>query len=472
MVGVDHQITGGQIGVGLDLLPVTVALGRLSPPLLPADRGGELSLGEDRQLQLGPLRPGGETAQGDPDLPRRGHGRPLEVQRRGNLPLLENPLQILGPGLVAAEEEHAAAGGEIGLHVPRRGVQAPAVAAQLLGTHRQQHLGRQDIPGGGQRLHHAQREVRQRRLPLPLAQEQGGEIHALPPLQQGLRVLLGLEERPLHPLGHPPALAEDQQGVLWQKIEGAGGPRPDQLPGRQEQGGGDVADAPLGGQIELPHGVDLVIKEVAAHRLLHPGGEHVEDAPPQGELPHALHLLRPGVPGGHQPLRQGGQVHLRPDGEGDGALPQGRGLPGALEEPLRRGHQHRSLPPVQPVEGLNPPVLPLPGCHRPLGDIELPAVELQRRLPGEDGEIRGHPLRLALVAADHRQGPSQRLTQGGGQRGPVHRGQPGEGHRGASPSDGLNGLRRLRQRRNPSEKLPHHAPPLSLSPSGAAGPKG
>ena len=41
--------------------------------------------------------------------------------------------------------------------------------------------------------------------------------------------------------------------------------------------------------------VDFIVKELAAHRLLHQGGEDIQNAAPQGKLPHALHLIAPGV---------------------------------------------------------------------------------------------------------------------------------------------------------------------------------
>ena len=62
-------------------------------------------------------------------------------------------------------------------------------------------------------------------------------------------------------------------------------------------------DFPTGG-VKYAQGVDLVVEKFAAHRLLHPRGEHVQDAAPQGELSRALHLVAPGVSGSGQPPGQ------------------------------------------------------------------------------------------------------------------------------------------------------------------------
>ena len=58
---------------------------------------------------------------------------------------------------------------------------------------------------------------------------------------------------------------------------------------RQDPSGGHVPGPPLGAGVEGAHGVDLIVKKLAPHRLVHQGREHVQNAAPQGELAHALH---------------------------------------------------------------------------------------------------------------------------------------------------------------------------------------
>ena len=73
VVGVDHQVSWLQIRVGLDFLAVGVLF---HPGPLPG-RGGQLALGQHRQLQRGPLAPGGEGSHGNPDFPGDGHAAAL-----------------------------------------------------------------------------------------------------------------------------------------------------------------------------------------------------------------------------------------------------------------------------------------------------------------------------------------------------------------------------------------------------------
>ena len=79
---------------------------------------------------------------------------------------------------------------------------------------------------------------------------------------------------------------------------GSGGP----LLGRSTSPGGEEGDglplggAPLGDGVKQAQGVDLIPPELDPHRQVQAGGEHVQDAPPQGELAHPLHLVAPGVP--------------------------------------------------------------------------------------------------------------------------------------------------------------------------------
>ncbi|CAN3974866.1 Lineage-specific thermal regulator protein, partial [Dysosmobacter welbionis] len=81
-----------------------------------------------------------------------------------------------------------------------------------------------------------------------------------------------------------------QGGQLVRKTgQASGGAVGQHLRRRQDPGGGHVPDPPLGAGVEGAHGVDLIVKKLAPHRLVHQGREHVQNAAPQGELAHALH---------------------------------------------------------------------------------------------------------------------------------------------------------------------------------------
>ena len=379
VVLVDHQVPGGQVRVGLELLPVGVLF---DPLALPHGRSGELPLRQHRQLQGRPLAAGGQGAQGQPHLARRGHGGAGQIQRRRDAPLLQQPLEVPGPGLPAAEHQHRAAAVPVVLQVRDGGLQASAVRGELLGVHGQQPPGPQGVPGGGQGVLHDDGEVLQRRVQLLRRQSQAGVIpRQQPGGEQRLRILLELESGVLHPLVHPAALAEEHRRIRGQVVDAGGDLRVDgrQIPvrgrrgraapqplrvlpqglddplrlllfrassvrqggellrqprqaalravgqhlrRRKDQRGVHVPGPPLGGGVKGAHGVDLVVEELTAHRLVHQGGEHVQDAAPQGELAHALHLVAAGVPGGEQTLRQLPQLRLPPAVQGDGQGPQ------------------------------------------------------------------------------------------------------------------------------------------------------
>ena len=122
----------------------------------------------------------------------------------------------------------------------------------------------------------------------------------------------------LGPVGGPGGVEEGHQGVLGQVVrrrcqgvvDGRQGQvrgiglRADDLPGGKEGAGLPLGGAPLGHRVEEAHGVDLVPPELHAHRQVQAGGEHVQNAPPQGELAGSLHLVAAGVPGGDQEIGQ------------------------------------------------------------------------------------------------------------------------------------------------------------------------
>ena len=514
VVDMDHQVAGAQVRVGLELL----AVGAVFQLLALVGRGGQLALRQNRQLQLGPFAAGGQGAQGHPHLTGGGHGGVLQVQCRRDVPLLQQPLEVPGPGLAAAQHQHGAAAGAVVGHVAHGGLQAAAIGGELLGVHAQKAPGPQGIPGGGQGVFHDDGKLLQGAVQFlggqhqlcPVSRQQSG-------LQQGLRVLLVLEEGAFHPVLHPAALTQKhhalrrqvmdarrplrvdsgqiavraahggpaaqplrvlpqgldrplrlllfgqfvrQGGQCIRQSRGAAGGRVGQhLRRRQHQGGPDVFHPPLGPGVKGAHGVDLIVKELAPHRLLHQRGEHVQDAAPQGELAHALHLLAAGVTGTGQLLRQ--FLQFRPLSH--------RQRPGQGHQPLRRqgpgrqgvggGHDDRCLAPGHGVQGRQAALLPGPGADGTRMQLPLPAqqrhrLQLQQRL-----QIPGKHLGLPLVTAHEHRRAVQRPGHGSAHTGPLHRLQPVHRRRTAALLHPADELRHLRDGIQFLQKLFHSSIP-------------
>ena len=241
------------------------------------------------------------------------------------------------------------------LQVRDGGLQTAAVGAELPGVDGQQAAGLQGVPGGGQRVQHHHRKIRQLR-----EQRLSGKTdlrrvpHHQTGLHKGLRVLMELKQHGFHPLFNAPSFAEEHHGVRRQVVRASGGVRVDQaqiavqsidlrtvpeafrvspeslgnflsvfflsvLDGqlfdllrqmgkpaggqsrqnfrrRQQQCGGYIFRPPLGAGVEQSQRVDLIVEKLAPHRLLHQRGEHVQNTAPQSELAHALHLIAAAIP--------------------------------------------------------------------------------------------------------------------------------------------------------------------------------
>ena len=84
---------------------------------------------------------------------------------------------------------------------------------------------------------------------------------------------------------------------LVRKMGRAAGGQPRQhLRRRQQQCGGYIFRPPLGTGVEQSQRIDLIVEKLAPHRLLHQGGEHIQNTAPQSELAHALHLIAAAIP--------------------------------------------------------------------------------------------------------------------------------------------------------------------------------
>ena len=84
--------------------------------------------------------------------------------------------------------------------------------------------------------------------------------------------------------------------LLRQMGKPAGGQPRQHLRRRQQQCGGYIFRPPLGTGVEQSQRIDLIVEKLAPHRLLHQGGEHIQNTAPQSELAHALHLIAAAIP--------------------------------------------------------------------------------------------------------------------------------------------------------------------------------
>ena len=167
MVDVDHQVAHLQVGVAQQPL-AAVGLGLAGLFGLAGQGTGQLPLRQDSQLQGRPLTAGGQRPHGDERLARGGDGIALQRQDGGDMAPLEELLHITAADRAAAEHQYAEAGGQIVGDVGGGGIQAAAVAGELLGADVQQQAGRQQIAAGGQALQLAEGKAGERRLQLRL----------------------------------------------------------------------------------------------------------------------------------------------------------------------------------------------------------------------------------------------------------------------------------------------------------------
>ena len=137
-----HQIPGGEIGKGLQLL----AVGVLFQFQLFLGGGRQLALRQHRQLQLRPFAACGQGPYGDPQLAGGGHGGAFQIQHRRDVPLFQQPQQVVGPHLAAAEYQNGAAGVPVVLQIRDGSFQTAAVGAQLPDADGQQAPGLHRMP--------------------------------------------------------------------------------------------------------------------------------------------------------------------------------------------------------------------------------------------------------------------------------------------------------------------------------------
>ena len=326
VVLVDHQVPGGQVGEGFQLLPVG-PLG-LGGPALPGG-GRSAPLRQDGELPVGEVEAPGEPAHRQEDAAGLGQGVEGLVHGGVELFLPEHGLEGVGLPPAPRQDHH--------------GVVLPKVLPQVLGHRLEADPVAGELPGGeGQHGFGGRREgsgeegvqVQEGPVLCPGAEvlqapgkDPGLAAGEVPRLLEGQQVLAELPQPALGPLLEPGQVAQTHQGVLWQIVRGgdrfpavdrAQEPVPglvhglsvggEDLPGGEKGDGLPLGGPPLGHRVEEAHGVDLVPPEFQPDGEVQAGGEHVQDAPPQGELPRPLHLVAPAVAGGGEGVGEGGQV--------------------------------------------------------------------------------------------------------------------------------------------------------------------
>ena len=400
-MGVDHQVPGGQVRVGLELLLIAVPPG---PGLFgPAGQGrGQLPLRQHRQPPLRIFAPGGQGSHGNEHRALFRGLFPGQVHGGGDFPVRQHPAEVPGPDLAAAQHHHPVTRREIVGQVRAGQLQGAAVAGQLLGRQLEKVPGLQQLPPGGEtvQLHHRMLFQPQGQLRL-----RGGKIRQLTGqkarLHSGGHVLLQLPQPAPQGLRCAAAVLHADQSIRGQIVQGGGLFRvhrrhaavravggdplaqqggiggqqvPQGLgalpPGKAlycglQPGGGvlrrmllpagqylrrrkqqrlpAVFHPALGGGVKYAQGVDLVVEKFAAHRLLHARGEHVQDAAPQGKLSRALHLVAAGISGSGQPPGQGVQIPLLAHGQGQCRPLQNPGRDAPLHQRVRGSDHHGAV---------------------------------------------------------------------------------------------------------------------------------
>ena len=85
----------------------------------------------------------------------------------------------------------------------------------------------------------------------------------------------------------------------------------------------DVLGPPLVGRVKESHAVHLVSPELRPDRGVHVGGEHIQNAAPEGELAGALHLLAADIARRRQHGRKLLQIAALPRLQPDSGLAEG-----------------------------------------------------------------------------------------------------------------------------------------------------
>ena len=218
-------------------------------------------------------------------------------------------------------------------------------------------------------------------------------------------------------------------------------------------------DTALGGHIEHAHGVQLVIPEFAAHRLLHGGREHVQYAAPQSELAGALHLLAADVARADQPRRQLLHRIAFAGFQGDGGFQQHLFGDAPLHRRVHGGHHDGRFVRRHGVQRRQTLMLPA-AAGRSRGP-QLPVTPPQQRhLAARQGaEVAAQAEGLRLVAAQRQHGAARLLTDGGRQHGAMDGRYAGD-QRLIAPQRAVQQRAGLRHGQQFLQKTVHISPPF------------
>ena len=389
-----------------------------------------------------------------------------ESQERAEAPALQLLQQQLRPPPAAAEHQGGKVVFLIIAQVAHRRVQIAAVGRQLLGRDRQQVLRRHAAGEGAAQKRvkkdaHAAGQTLAEVLPLGLkiAQLPGHRPGGQQAVQQLAQLLVPALFRPaqvavvaeehhgfrgdivrrrgrlrvdqrhipvrrreaqplLQPVGVP--LQRSDEGRVGRAAAALPGNHGPQVPGQsrralgvqrgqrfrhgQEGDGLGIFRAALGLGVEEAHAVQLVAEELGADGLVVGRGIDVHDAAAHGELPHALHQLRPGIARLHQPLRQLRQGIAGPTAQGDGAGKERLLRHGAQGGGLKAHHQHRRAALGQVIQRPQTLLLPAPGDRRRVVERQLPARQHRRGLAQQLLQLLRRALHRQVVLAqgDHR----------------------------------------------------------------------
>ena len=175
----------------------------------------------------------------------------------------------------------------------------------------------------------------------------------------------------------------------------------------QDGDGGDVLAAALGRRVKEAHGVQLVAEKFRPDRPVFGGGEDVQNAAPDGELPRPLHHAAAVVPGGGE---TGSQVlhgvfpaNLQRERGGEK-----RGLRHGAQTERFPGHDLQAgFPNGKVIQLPQALLLPAPGNHGGVIQGEVPAGENGGGVRKEALQFLLKPPRRQIILAQHHHGAVQ-----------------------------------------------------------------
>ena len=204
----------------------------------------------------------------------------------------------------------------------------------------------------------------------------------------------------------------------------------------------------------MAEGIHLIAEKLRPHRGLLAHGEDVQDPAPAGKLTRTLHLLRPGIAGQQQPPDQHFRIIRAVIAQGKGRLRQRLRRHRPQHHGVGAGAEHPALPLLQPVKGVDAPLLIIVGGPLQIVEHQVAAGQRQRLLPGEGLQVQRKAAGRRLIPQQDAEGAlRQILQQRRGDMGAMDRRRPIYGNDAARlqlpqellifrqlPGQGLDGL--------------------------------